>query len=162
MRRWGFSLTAAALISLAACSPNSEDADVMDPAAPAEEADHSVSALNQAIQAGEENLEWLEEVEGEDALGFARLQNERSLGLLQSDPRYQTLYDQAIEVLESTDRIPYVAVRNGELWNFWRDAQNIHGLWRKTSVDSYATGAPEWDVVLDLDALADAEETNWV
>lgn len=162
MRRWKLSLTAAALVAMAACSPNSQDADPMDTATPPEDAELSVSALNAAIQAGEEHLEWLEEVEGEDALGFARLQNERSLGLLQADPRYQTLYDQAIEVLESTDRIPYVGVRGGELWNFWRDAQNIHGLWRKTSVESYATGAPEWDVVLDVDALASAEGKNWV
>ncbi|MCC5996245.1 MAG: S9 family peptidase [Oceanicaulis sp.] len=162
MRRWGFSLTAAAIIGLAACSPNEGDAPVDQTDGLIAEEDLSGQALNAAIQAGDEHLEWLEEVEGEDALGFARLQNERALGLLQSDPRYQVLYDQALEVLESTDRIPYVAVRGGELWNFWRDGQNIHGLWRKTSVESYATGSPEWDVVLDVDALAAEEEKNWV
>ncbi|MFW5661783.1 MAG: S9 family peptidase, partial [Oceanicaulis sp.] len=119
-------------------------------------------ALVRAVRDEEETLEWLEEVEGERALDFARSMNERTLERLQSDPRYDTLYQGALEVLQSADRIPYVGVRGGELWNFWQDAQNTHGLWRKTTPDSYATDSPEWDVVLDLDALADAEGKNWV
>ena len=33
-------------------------------------------------------FQWLEEVEGERALDWARTENQRTLGLLQSDPRY--------------------------------------------------------------------------
>jgi prolyl oligopeptidase len=142
---------------LAACASSGGNAAMTSATA-----DASALALNAAIQSGDEHLEWLEEMEGARALAFARAMNERSLPRLQGDPRYQGLYDQALEVLESTDRIPLVAVRDGELWNFWRDGQNIHGLWRRTSMQSYATDAPEWDVVLDLDALAQAEHTNWV
>ncbi|MFY9919831.1 MAG: prolyl oligopeptidase family serine peptidase, partial [Mycobacterium sp.] len=36
------------------------------------------------------------------------------------------------------------------------------GLWRRTSLASYRTDTPDWEVVIDLDALADAEEENWV
>ncbi|MGJ3231845.1 MAG: prolyl oligopeptidase family serine peptidase [Oceanicaulis sp.] len=172
--RLGYSLSAAAaVLALAACSPNetggeedtmtqeqTETAPAQDEAAPA--VSEEALALNAAIQNEEEPLVWLEEVEGERALDFARSMNERSLQRLQSDPRYQPLYDRALEVLQSADRIPYVGVRGGELWNFWRDAENTHGLWRKTSAESYATDAPEWDVVLDLDALADEEGKNWV
>jgi len=128
----------------------------------APQANEEALALNRAIQNEEEPLTWLEEVEGERALDFARSMNERSLARLQSDPRYQPLYDRALEVLQSADRIPYVGVRGGELWNFWRDADNTHGLWRKTTPERYASDDPEWDVVLDLDALADAEGKNWV
>ncbi|XBQ16765.1 MAG: prolyl oligopeptidase family serine peptidase [Oceanicaulis sp.] len=131
-----------------------------EPARPA--ASEEALALNTAIQNEEEPLVWLEEVEGERALDFARSMNERTLERLQSDPRYDVLYDRALEVLQSADRIPYVGVRGGELWNFWRDAQNTHGLWRKTTPESYATQSPEWEVVLDLDALADEEGKNWV
>lgn len=119
-------------------------------------------ALNAAIQAEEEHLLWTEEVEGDEALAFATAQNERSLARLQSDPRYQQLYDAALEILESDARIPYVGVRGGELWNFWRDANNTHGLWRRTTLDSYMSDATEWDIVLDVDALAEAEGKNWV
>ncbi|MFW5660538.1 MAG: prolyl oligopeptidase family serine peptidase [Oceanicaulis sp.] len=170
--RLGHSLSAAAaVLALAACSPSetgqedsmSQDqtgAETAETAAP--QASEEALALNRAIQNEEEPLIWLEEVEGERALEFARSMNENSLQRLQSDPRYQPLYERALEVLQSADRIAYVTVRGGELWNFWRDAQNTHGLWRKTTPDSYATDAPDWDVVLDLDALADEEGKNWV
>lgn len=170
MRRTGLACTAAlAVLAMAACSPTSEpegDTDAMTDAAPAQTetaaAELPGAALNAAIQAETETLEWLEEVEGEEALAFATSMNEVSLARLQADPRYQGLYDSALEVLQSADRIPYVGVQGGELWNFWRDAENTHGLWRKTTMESYATDAPDWDVVLDLDALAEAEDKNWV
>ena len=176
MRRYGLACTAAfAALAIAACSPSGEsegETEAMTDTGAAAETETAAETdataalpgaeLNAAIQAETETLEWLEEVEGEAALAFATGMNEPTLARLQSDPRYQGLYDSALEVLQSADRIPYVGVRGGELWNFWRDAENTHGLWRKTSVESYATDNPEWDVVLDLDALADAEEKNWV
>jgi prolyl oligopeptidase len=174
MRRQGL-LSAAALaaLAMAACSPAEESDAVTDAGqTDAEQSTESVAAeasvpeagaaLNAAVQAEDESLEWLEEVEGERALDFARTMNDRSLERLQSDPRYQQLYDGALEILQSQDRIAYVGVRGGELWNFWRDADNTHGLWRKTTQDSYASDNPEWDVVLDLDALAEEEGFNWV
>jgi prolyl oligopeptidase len=48
------------------------------------------------------------------------------------------------------------------LYNFWRDADNPRGLWQRTTLESYRTDEPDWDVILDLDALADAEDENWV
>ncbi len=158
MKRLTLSLSACAL-ALAAGPAFSQEAGLAEHDYPRAE---DGAALNAAIQAEEEELLWLEEVEGEEALAFARAMNERSLERLQSDPRYQTLYDEALEILESDDRIPFVSVRGGELWNFWRDANNTHGLWRKTTLDSYMTDAPEWDVVLDVDQLAEAEGSNWV
>ena len=38
----------------------------------------------------------------------------------------------------------------------------MRGLWRRTSLASYATDAPEWETVLDFDALSKAEDANWV
>lgn len=119
-------------------------------------------ALNNAIQSETEALEWLEVVEGEKALEFAREMNARSLARLTADPRYEALNRQALEVLQSEARIPMVSVRNGALWNFWRDAEHVNGIWRKTSRESYATESPDWDVVLDVDALSAAEGRNWV
>lgn len=155
-----FGLVVVVVIALAGCSGREDQGmtDISEPAAQARPG----AALNAAIQAEQEPLEWLEAVEGEEALAFARSMNERSLARLQGDARYEALYGKALEVVESTDRIPYVAVRGGELWNFWRDGTNIHGLWRRTTRESYATDSPDWDVVLDLDALAAEEGVNWV
>ena len=69
---------------------------------------------------------------------------------------------EALEVLDTDARIPYVRRRGDYLYNFWRDAANPRGLWRRTTLESYRTEQPEWDVVLDVDALAAADDENWV
>jgi len=112
--------------------------------------------------AAEDPRVWLEEVEGERALDWVRGQNERSLGDLQSDPNYAEFEAEALAIVNSQDRIPYGSVRNGEVYNFWQDEANVRGLWRKTSLESYKTDAPEWETILDFDALAEAEDANWV
>ena len=105
---------------------------------------------------------WLEEVEGEAALAWVRAQNERSLKALQGDKRYAELEAAATEIVNATDRIPYGSIRDGMVYNFWQDETNVRGLWRRTSLASYATDAPEWETVLDFDALSKAEDANWV
>lgn len=47
------------------------------------------------------------------------------------------------------------------LFNFWRDADNVKGLWRKTTMESYKTDNPDWTTVLDLDALAEKDNISW-
>ena len=61
---------------------------------------------------------------------------------------------EALEVLDTDARIPYVRRRGDYLYNFWRDAENPRGLWRRTTLDSYRTDAPDWEVVIDIDELA--------
>ena len=105
---------------------------------------------------------WLEEVEGDDALAWVREQNERTLNALQANPRYAGFEAAALEVLTSNDRIPYGTIRDGWMYNFWQDEDHVRGLWRRTPLDSYRTNDPEWDVLLDVDALAVAEDANHV
>lgn len=105
---------------------------------------------------------WLEEVEGERALTWARGENDKTLGQLQADPRYKRFYDAALQILQAQDRIPSVSMRPDGLYNFWQDAANVRGLWRRTNMASYRTDAPQWETVLDLDALSKAEGANWV
>jgi prolyl oligopeptidase len=106
--------------------------------------------------------QWLEEVEGEAALGWVRAQNQRSLAELRSDPNFDQFHAAAIEIATSQDRIPYGAVRDGFVYNFWQDDEHIRGLWRRTPLDSYGTDEPDWETVLDVDMLARSEDANWV
>jgi len=106
---------------------------------------------------------WMEEIEGDRALAWARAENERSLPLLQSDARYADFRAEALTILQAKDRIPGVGFSgDGKLSNFWQDAVHVRGLWRKTTIDSYRTADPVWETVLDVDALAKAEGKNWV
>jgi len=105
---------------------------------------------------------WLEEVEGEAALAWVRGQNERTLNLLEGDKRFAELEAEAKEIVNATDRIPYGVIRDGIVYNFWQDAQNVRGLWRRTSLESYVKDTPDWETVIDFDALSEAEDANWV
>jgi prolyl oligopeptidase len=105
---------------------------------------------------------WLEDVTGERALDWARARNVESFGELTGGERYDQLKAEILEALDADDRIPYVARRGEHLYNFWRDAAHPRGLWRRTTLGSYRTPEPEWDVLLDVDALAADEDENWV
>ena len=105
---------------------------------------------------------WLEDVEGDDALAWVRSQNERTLSELQADGRYPGFEAAALEVLTSNDRIPYGTIRDGQVYNFWQDDEHVRGLWRRTPLASYRTSEPDWEIILDVDALALAEDANWV
>src|SRR5688572_21613397 len=71
---------------------------------------------------------FLEEIQGERALAWARAENERTLGVLQADPRYAVFNQRALEILQARDRIPGVAFRPDGLYNFWQDATHVKGI----------------------------------
>lgn len=105
---------------------------------------------------------WLEEVNGEKAIEWARARNKETLDELQADPRYKSFYDKALEVLDDNDRIPYVAMRGDEVYNFWQGADHIKGLWRRAPLSTYLEKSPDWETVLDIDKLSKDEGENWV
>src|SRR5262245_59964503 len=105
---------------------------------------------------------WLEDIEGARALDWVNKQNARSLAALQADPRYAPAEAQALAILNSKDRLPLGSIRDGYLYNFWQDETHVRGIWRRAPLDSYRAGAPVWDVLLDIDAVAAKESANWV
>lgn len=113
-------------------------------------------------QSNADPFTWLEEVEGERALAQVRTWNDRSLKVLQADPRYADLHAKALEIVNAQDRIPMPAIRGDRVDNFWQDKTNVRGLWRRTSLTGYAAAQPRWETVLDVDALSRAENANWV
>ena len=105
---------------------------------------------------------WLEDIHGQKPLAWVAEQNKKSLGVLKADPRYGKNYDSVLQVLDAPDRIPSGGLDHGFVYNFWQDAKNPKGVWRRTTIADYANPAPHWDILLDVDALAKAEKENWV
>jgi prolyl oligopeptidase len=105
---------------------------------------------------------WLEDVSSPKAMAWVDAHNARSTAVLEADPRYQQYYKEALEIAQAKDRIPSGSFIGGQIYNFWQDADHVRGIWRRASLDSYASGNPQWETVLDLDALASAEKANWV
>jgi len=104
---------------------------------------------------------WLEDVEGERPLAWVREQNalaESALG----GPAEEALRLRLQAILDARERIPYAGLHGGYLYNFWRDAGHVRGIWRRTTMADYRKETPDWETVIDLDALAEAEHENWV
>ncbi len=110
----------------------------------------------------EDPFGWLEEVEGADALAWVRARNEEAHASVGADPVFAKIEAQILEVLDSDDRVPEVSRLGEHLYNFWRDADHERGIWRRTTPESYRTDEPEWEILLDLDALAAEEGESWV
>lgn len=105
---------------------------------------------------------WLEDVEGERALAWVREQNARSLDILESHPAYDAMLAEARAILTSDERVPAVSLRGGYAYNFWQDQTHVRGIWRRMPKADYLAGGTEWDLLLDVDRLADEEGENWV
>ena len=115
--------------------------------------------------------QWLEDVEGAETLAWVRERNaaaEQELDAVRDPadpegaPLAATLQREIREILDAKDRIPGVTKRGEFLYNFWTDADHERGLWRRTTLDSYRTDDPQWDVLLDVDALNAEEGEDWV
>jgi prolyl oligopeptidase len=156
MRLISSTLGLALALAVSACQPAMEQKTTMNE--PADETKETPAT----IATKDDPRLWLEEVEGKKALNWVKAQNRRTLAGLQSDPRYQTLFDEALGIVNATDKIAYGAHRGGYVYNFWQDATNTHGLWRRTTQADYIAGNPKWDVLLDIDALSKTENENWV
>ncbi len=105
---------------------------------------------------------WLEEVEGPDALAWVRERNAETLAWAEADPAFAALRAELLALLDADDRIPAVVQRGGWLYDHWRDAAHPRGLWRRTTPAAFRGGSPDWEVLLDIDALAAAEGEPWV
>ena len=105
---------------------------------------------------------WLEEARSDEALAWVRAENERTLAHMEADPRFEKLKNDALQILDSEDRIPFVSFRPDGLYNFWQDKENPKGVLRRTTLESYQNDEPEWEVLLDIDALAAEEGKEWV
>ena len=103
---------------------------------------------------------WLEEVESDAALGWVRKQNAQTFKTL-GDPADSKLYPRLKSIYESKDKIPYAVKRGDKYYNFWQDAENPRGLWRRTSWEEYQKASPAWEVLLDVDKLGRDEGKSW-
>lgn len=114
------------------------------------------------IAADEDPYLWLEEVEGEKALAWAKERSAADTAVIEAVPEFGEFHEKLLEIYNSRDRIPTPGIRGAWVYNFWRDADHVRGIWRRTFLDEYVKESPAWETVLDLDALAEAENENWV
>lgn len=105
---------------------------------------------------------WLEDWTGPRAMQWVEAENKATVAAFQNDPRYAGYFRDALAIASAKDRIAMPMLVHGRVYNLWRDADHPQGIWRYTSEAGYATDAPQWTTVLDLDALSKAEGRKWV
>ncbi len=106
--------------------------------------------------------QWLEDIHGINPLAWVKQQNARALQVLAADPDYKGDYDALLAILDANDRIPYGALNHQYVFNFWQDAHNPKGIWRRTTIADYADASPKWEMLLDVDKLSADEHESWV
>lgn len=104
---------------------------------------------------------WLEDVVGDAALEWARTRNDATEKEFVNSS-FEDLRSRLLDALDTDERIPYVRRRGDYLYNFWRDAKNPRGLWRRATLDEYRKEQPTWEILLDVDKLAHDESESWV
>ncbi len=130
------------------------------PPATAKPATAKPAAMSQT--AVEDPYLWLEGVEDPKALDWVRERNARSGAEIGSTPEFQKLEADLRAILDSDARIPAVQKIGSYYYNFWKDKDHPRGLWRRTTLIEYRKAEPQWETVIDLDALNAAEKENWV
>ncbi len=105
---------------------------------------------------------WLEEVEGEEPLNWAEQKNHKTKEQFCTTSRFEAQQEKILAILDSDERIPGFVAYGTDLYNFWQDKAHPRGIWRRTNLDEYKTKDPVWETILDLDALAKAEDEDWV
>jgi prolyl oligopeptidase len=103
---------------------------------------------------------WLEDIDGERALAWVEARNRETLARF-GDRRFAADRDILAAIFDRPDNLPLIARRGGLVFNYWKDAANPRGLWRATTLDDFRNEAPQWRVLLDLDALAAREGEDW-
>ncbi len=104
---------------------------------------------------------WLEDIEGARPLAWVDAQNAATLARF-GGPGFAADRDVLTAILDRPDNLPFVIRRGQFLYNFWRDERNPRGLWRRTTLDSFRTAKPDWDLLLDIDKVARDEGQDWV
>jgi prolyl oligopeptidase len=105
---------------------------------------------------------WLEDIGGQKALEWVKAQNAATTKELEAVNVFKPIYNRTLQILDSKDRIATPSLRASTVYNFWQDSAHERGIWRRTTLDSYRTAAPQWETVIDVDALSKADNTPWV
>ncbi|WP_027081731.1 prolyl oligopeptidase family serine peptidase [Lysobacter sp. HA18] len=121
----------------------------------------AASAQEAAVQTPDPYL-WLEDVTGDRPLAWVREHNAKTEAELATTPEFKQLEGEIRAILDSEAKIPAVEKLGAYYYNFWKDAQHERGIWRRTTLDEYRKPNPQWETVLDVDALNKAENAKWV
>lgn len=122
----------------------------------------SVLACFTASAVADDPFLWLEEVQSPRSLEWVKQHNTETLKPLLNDPRFATLQQEALTILNSDARLADGKIMGDYIYNFWQGPNHKRGLWRRMKTASYTQGAEQWETVLDMEQLEAKEHQNWI
>ena len=128
----------------------------------AHDSSHDKSSKAGQMSATDDPYLWLEDIHATRSMDWVKAQNAVTAAQFADSPEFSKTRDGILEVLDSDARIPIVHRMGEYLYNFWRDKDHPRGLWRRTTLDEYRKAEPQWEVLLDIDALGKSEGKRWV
>ncbi len=120
------------------------------------------ATAQQTVPEQPDNYTWLEDIHGEKPMAWVKAENARTASVIEKDKHFAPLQADALKVLESPDRLPEPDFRNGVVYNTWQDAEHVRGIVWRTTLKDYLTAEPNWETVLDYDALSKTDKESWV
>lgn len=121
----------------------------------------SILSITTQVSASDPYL-WLEDVDSQKALDWVKRTNQATEKSLMRDPLYQSLYQDALTVLNNKDKLPSITQRGRWIYNYWKGDTNPRGIYRRTSVESFNSNSPKWQTVLDIDKMSAEDNVKWV
>ena len=110
----------------------------------------------------DDDFAYLEDVNGDKAISFAKAHNAIAEKALTADPQQKKIEERMTAIMSSKDKIPGPHEQGGKIRNFWTDKEHQRGLWRETTLAEYKKPEPKWTLLVDVDALNKAEGASYV
>ncbi|MDP9586563.1 UNVERIFIED_ORG: prolyl oligopeptidase [Burkholderia contaminans] len=112
--------------------------------------------------AGADPFRFLESLDSKRARAWVDEQNARTRVALRDDDAYRALTARLAQAYLPRER-PVIPTRWREwAYDLWQDDLHPKGLWRRARWDDWRAGRPEWETLLDVDALGAHEGESWV
>ncbi len=104
----------------------------------------------------------LESLDDSAVIAWVEGQNTRTRGMWQGGARFDALAKRLGQAYLPRER-PVIPTRWRDwAYDFWEDEDNPKGLWRRTPWAAWRAREPQWQLLIDLDALGEAEDMSWV
>lgn len=114
-----------------------------------------------SVNADVDKWEWLEAVESEASLNWVAEHNQRTAAQLE-DPLYASLYNTALDVLNQEGKLTSAYAIGDYYFELKKTTDNPRGVLMRSPSNGFLTGDAQWELVLDVDALASDEGQAWV
>jgi prolyl oligopeptidase len=137
-------------------------------AAPVTDDQHPAhGAHGKEARMAKDEFAFLENAEDPRTRAWLTAQNERTEKALQG-ATLRSFTDLALQAAGEVSRFEALAVpgavplREGWIYQHWSDQGHPKGVWRRARFDAFVRGEPQWDVLLDIDALSAREQKSWL